>query len=144
MLGSSGEHLPVTRQAQQESGSSRFSSCESSEEEFHSAKTSLDEGKCCGKSLRKGWFMFVITGSGDEDIRNKNYNLDLETRETRCAFAQRLKDALRREAQDNTSSSSDSSYAVGISVTGAGIEDQNIKYLSKASSLDSHFNRSVV
>lgn len=41
VLGSSGEHLPVTRQAQ-ESGSSRFSSCESSEEEFHSAKTSLD------------------------------------------------------------------------------------------------------
>lgn len=44
VLGSSGEHLPVTRQAQ-ESGSSRFSSCESSEEEFHSAKTSLDGGE---------------------------------------------------------------------------------------------------
>lgn len=45
VLGSSGEHLPVTRQAQQESSSSRFSSCESSEEEFHSARTSLDEGR---------------------------------------------------------------------------------------------------
>lgn len=50
VLGSSGEHLPVTRQAQQESNSSRFSSCESSEEEFLSAKTSLDdEGECYHK-----------------------------------------------------------------------------------------------
>lgn len=44
VLGSSGEHLPVTRNPG-ESNSSRFSSCESSEEDFHSAKTSLDEGK---------------------------------------------------------------------------------------------------
>lgn len=69
-----------------------------------------------------------LLGSGDEEIQRKNYDLDLETKETRCAFAQRLKDALRREAQQSTtSSSSDSSYAVGISVTGSGIEDQNIK-----------------
>lgn len=42
VLGSSGEHLPVTRRPLQ-SSSSTFSSCESSEEEFHSAKTSLDD-----------------------------------------------------------------------------------------------------
>lgn len=72
----------------------------------------------------------IIIASGDEDVsRNKKYDLDLESKETRCAFAQRLKDALRREAQETASSSSDSSYAVGISVTGSGIEDQNIKYL---------------
>lgn len=41
VLGSSGEHLPVTRRPLQ--SSSTFSSCESSEEEFHSAKTSLDD-----------------------------------------------------------------------------------------------------
>lgn len=68
----------------------------------------------------------MFSGSGDEETRKK-YNSDLETKETRRAFAQRLKDALRREAQQSTSSSSDSNYAVGISVTGSGIEDQNIK-----------------
>lgn len=43
VLGSSGERLPVTR-APLERSSSRFSSCESSEDEFHSAKTSQDDG----------------------------------------------------------------------------------------------------
>lgn len=58
VLGSSGEHLPVTRKAQ-ETGSSRFSSCESSEEEFHSAKTSLDdEGKLMLKHFG-GRFMLI-------------------------------------------------------------------------------------
>lgn len=68
----------------------------------------------------------MFPASEDEE-HHKDYNLDLETKETRCAFAQRLKEALRREAQQTTSSSSDSNYAVGISVTGSGIEDQNIK-----------------
>jgi hypothetical protein len=43
VLGSSGECLPVTRQPL-ESSKSIYSSCESSEEEFVSAKTSLDDG----------------------------------------------------------------------------------------------------
>lgn len=42
VLGSSGECLPVTRGGE---GGSSYSSCQSSEEEFHSAKTSLDDGK---------------------------------------------------------------------------------------------------
>lgn len=42
VLGSSGECLPVKRKP--ESRSSLYSSVESSEEEFHSAKTSLDDG----------------------------------------------------------------------------------------------------
>lgn len=43
VLGSSGECLPVKRKS--DSKSSLYSSAESSEEEFHSAKTSLDDGK---------------------------------------------------------------------------------------------------
>ena len=46
VLGSSGECLPVTRRP--ESQYSVYSSLESSEEEFLSAKTSLDGGKFCG------------------------------------------------------------------------------------------------
>lgn len=44
VLGSSGECLPVTRKPM-DSPQSIYSSCESSEEEFVSAKTSLDDGK---------------------------------------------------------------------------------------------------
>lgn len=43
VLGSSGECLPVNRKAVE--GASLYSSCNSSEDEFHSARTSLDEGK---------------------------------------------------------------------------------------------------
>lgn len=44
VLGSSGECLPVKRQPPTENSSS-YTSCESSEEEFHSAQNSLDDGK---------------------------------------------------------------------------------------------------
>lgn len=44
VLGSSGECLPVSRKALEQS-TSLYSSCNSSEDEFHSARTSLDEGK---------------------------------------------------------------------------------------------------
>ncbi|KRT79940.1 hypothetical protein AMK59_6474, partial [Oryctes borbonicus] len=106
VLGSSGECLPVKRKP--ESKSSLYSSAESSEEEFHSAKTSLDDG------------------SEDEDF-NKRYSLDLETPEKRNKFAQRLRDALRRETSSMTPSSDSSSYAVGITVGGSGVRDQDIK-----------------
>lgn len=43
VLGSSGECLPVKRHPLKEDSSS-YTSCESSEEEFHSAKNSLDDG----------------------------------------------------------------------------------------------------
>lgn len=51
VLGSSGEHLPVTRTPLERS-SSRFSSCESSEDEFHSAKTSQDDGRYTGRYFK--------------------------------------------------------------------------------------------
>jgi hypothetical protein len=71
---------------------------------------------------------------------------ELDTPQRRCSFAQRLREALRREAsalgvnssssKDNfhtlsTSSSSseheEGSYAVGISVAGSDVLDQNFK-----------------
>ncbi|XP_068904914.1 uncharacterized protein [Tenebrio molitor] len=107
VLGSSGECLPVTRQPL-ESSKSIYSSCESSEEEFVSAKTSLDDG------------------SEDENF-HKRYSIDLETPERRHTFAQRLRDALRREVSDNFTSSEESSYAVGISVAGSDVQDRQIK-----------------
>ncbi|KAJ8985511.1 hypothetical protein NQ317_015055 [Molorchus minor] len=108
VLGSSGECLPVSRKLPDEDNSV-YSSCESSESDFHSAKTSLD-------------------GGSEEDQYEKRYSIDLETAERRHTFAQRLKDALRQELSNSTdSSSSESSYAVGISVTGSGVADHDIK-----------------
>lgn len=63
--------------------------------------------------------------SDEEDPRDR-YNKDLETSELRHTFAQRLRDALRRETS-SYSGSTESSYAVGISVTGSSVEDNNIK-----------------
>ncbi|XP_030751108.1 uncharacterized protein LOC115878685 [Sitophilus oryzae] len=108
VLGSSGECLPVTRNIQ-----TRFSSSDSSEDDFHSAKSSLDDG------------------SGDDNY-HKRYSIDLETPELRHNFAQRLRDVLktREVPEDSFSSSSsgeDSSYAVGISVTGSQLADCDIK-----------------
>ncbi|CAH0558173.1 unnamed protein product [Brassicogethes aeneus] len=108
VLGSSGECLPVTRNPMKKD-ESMFSSCDSSEDEFHSAKTSLDDG------------------SEDENY-HKRYSIDLETPERRSSFAQRLKDALKHEISPSLSSSSDdSSYAVGINITGAGVTDKDIR-----------------
>ncbi|KAG5866492.1 hypothetical protein JTB14_004014 [Gonioctena quinquepunctata] len=117
VLGSSGECLPVTRKPLEEEGSV-YSSCGSSEGEFLSARTSLDDG------------------SGDENY-HKRYSIDLETPERRSIFAQRLKDALRKEISSNPSSkdisssipssSEESSYAVGISVTGSQVNDGDIR-----------------
>ncbi|KAK9703626.1 Poly (ADP-ribose) glycohydrolase (PARG) [Popillia japonica] len=126
VLGSSGECLPVKRKP--ESRSSLYSSAESSEEEFLSAKTSLDDG------------------SEDEDF-NKRYSMDLDTPEKRNTFAQRLRDALRRETSSMSQSTESSSYAVGITVGGSGVRDQDIKvrrggstgFILHEESLDEHF-----
>ncbi|KAF5270474.1 hypothetical protein FQA39_LY08352 [Lamprigera yunnana] len=99
VLGSSGECLPVNRR--EPIRKTPQSSCSSSEE-YHSAKTSLDE-------------------SVDDENDRQFYEFD--TAEKRHSFAQRLKDALNRETE---SSSTDSNYAVGISVSGSKVEDQNI------------------
>ncbi|CAH1104562.1 unnamed protein product [Psylliodes chrysocephalus] len=105
VLGSSGECLPITRHPMDDE-KSEYDSCESSEGEFHSAKTSLDDT------------------SEDENF-HKRYSIDLETPDKRNIFAQRLKDALRKEV--STSSSDESSYAVGISVTGSNLQDRDIR-----------------
>ncbi|XP_055607530.1 uncharacterized protein LOC129755186 isoform X2 [Uranotaenia lowii] len=108
VLGSSGECLPVNRHPlripiQNDS----YSSCESSNDEFHSARDSFDED--------------------DEDgLRARKYSNDLDTPERRFTFAQRLREAL----QDNklpSASTEEGSYAVGISVTGSQPKDQNIR-----------------
>ncbi|KAK5645685.1 hypothetical protein RI129_004149 [Pyrocoelia pectoralis] len=121
VLGSSGECLPVNRN--ESVHITPPESCSSSEE-YHSAKTSFEEG------------------SGDDDC-NRRYNTDLETAERRHSFAQRLRDALNREEYG----SSESNYAVDISVTGSKVEDRNIKlrrggstgFILKEESLDEDF-----
>lgn len=127
VLGSSGECLPVTRKPLKQEDS-LYSSCDSSEEEFHSAKTSVDDGRIFINTTNK-YLMVVILESEDENY-HKRYSIDLETPERRMTFAQRLKDALRRETSPPSlsSSSEESSYAVGISIAGSGLADRDIKY----------------
>ncbi|XP_067014463.2 uncharacterized protein [Anabrus simplex] len=103
VLGSSGECLPVSRAA-----CSVYSSCHSeSDEEYHSARTSLEKDD-----------------SESEDCARR-YSAQLDTPERRSTFAARLRDALCREAQ--SSISSDSSYAVGITIAGAELQDGDIR-----------------
>lgn len=67
----------------------------------------------------------IFLESEDED---RIYNKELDTSERRCSFAQRLRDALRREASSiDTTEEDESSYAVGISVAGSGVDDHGIK-----------------
>ncbi|XP_048520630.1 uncharacterized protein LOC109538689 isoform X2 [Dendroctonus ponderosae] len=108
VLGSSGECLPVTRYPLKVQKS--LSSASSSEDDFHSAKSSLDDGS-------------------EDDNYHKRYSIDLETAERRHTFAQRLREALKKEdaAGHSTSSSEEASYAVGISVAGSGVRDCDIK-----------------
>ncbi|XP_014471645.1 PREDICTED: uncharacterized protein LOC106742842 isoform X2 [Dinoponera quadriceps] len=115
VLGSSGEVLPVTRKSLGQM--SVYSSCNSqSTDSFHSAKETIDEEP-----------------SGEEEHRlTKRYSAQLDTPERRGTFAQRLKDALKREstatgATSSNTSSGESSYAVGISVSGSHVCDQDIK-----------------
>lgn len=71
----------------------------------------------------------MISGSVDEGQEVRQYSLELNTAERRASFAQRLKDALRREMENSLtdSMSTDSSYAVGISVAGSGLQDPDIR-----------------
>ncbi|XP_011635216.1 uncharacterized protein LOC105425911 isoform X2 [Pogonomyrmex barbatus] len=113
VLGSSGEVLPVTRQLGQ---MSVYSSCNSqSTDSFHSAKETIDEEP-----------------EEEEQKMTKRYSAQLDTPERRGTFAQRLKDALKRESTatgvtSSNTSSGESSYAVGISVSGSHVGDQDIK-----------------
>lgn len=113
VLGSSGEILPVTRKSLGQM--SIYSSCNSqSTDSFHSAKDTIDED------------------IEEEDQKlSKRYTAQLDTPERRGNFAQRLRDALRREYTSGTGSTNtsfgESSYAVGISVSGSHVCDQDIK-----------------
>lgn len=114
VLGSSGEVLPVTRKSLGQI--SVYSSCNSqSTDSFHSAKDTIDE------DLEE-----------EEQKLNKRYSTQLDTQERRGTFAQRLREALKREntatgATSVNTSFGESSYAVGISVSGSHVCDQDIK-----------------
>ncbi|XP_047543771.1 uncharacterized protein LOC125075928 isoform X3 [Vanessa atalanta] len=125
VLGSSGECLPVTRTAHPNLDTqedSLYSSCNSSDDEFHSANDSFDYGsedEGRGESARPNSFQ---------------YSKELSTEERRISFADRLREALRREAENSctTSTTGDwstdsSSYAVGISISGAEVNDNDIR-----------------
>ncbi|XP_078039058.1 uncharacterized protein LOC144471154 isoform X1 [Augochlora pura] len=115
VLGSSGEVLPVTRKSLGQM--SVYSSCNSqSTDSFHSAKDVIEEDP-----------------EEEEQRLSKRYSSQLDTPERRGTFAQRLRDALKREstatggAASSNTSSGESSYAVGISVSGSHVYDQDIK-----------------
>ncbi|XP_014616233.1 PREDICTED: uncharacterized protein LOC106793633 isoform X2 [Polistes canadensis] len=114
VLGSSGEVLPVTRKSLGQM--SVYSSCNSqSTDSFHSAKDTMDEEV-----------------DEEEQKLTRRYSSQLDTPERRGTFAQRLKEALKREstatgASTSNTSSGESSYAVGISITGSNVCDQDIK-----------------
>lgn len=113
VLGSSGECLPVSRSAAgMPPGTSLYSSCASeSDDEFHSARTSLegDDSESEGGCARR-------------------YSAQLDTPERRSTFAARLRDALCHAAADESCDSDDSSsYAVGIHIAGAGLQDGDIR-----------------
>ncbi|XP_076282609.1 uncharacterized protein LOC143210048 isoform X2 [Lasioglossum baleicum] len=115
VLGSSGEVLPVTRKSLGQM--SVYSSCNSqSTDSFHSAKDTIEEDP-----------------EEEEQRLSKRYSSQLDTPERRGTFAQRLREALKREstatggAASSNTSSGESSYAVGISVSGSHVYDQDIK-----------------
>lgn len=105
VLGSSGECLPVNRANLNRANSSLYSSCDSDAEEFHSAKDSFDDS--------------------DDEGHERKFSKELDTPEKRQTFAQRLKEALRQSS--NYTESTDSSYAVGISIAGSQNCDEVIR-----------------
>lgn len=79
---------------------------------------SEDEGK--GESARPNSFQ---------------YSKELSTEERRLSFAGRLREALQRATDNSSSSTGDwstdsSSYAVGISISGAELNDNDIRSVS--------------
>lgn len=119
-----------------------YSSCNSqSTDSFHSAKETIDEepGMCTDITFQinlKRGAVFISNKQfleEEEQKLNKLYIAQLDTPERRGTFAQRLKDALKRESTatggmtSSNTSSGESSYAVGISVSGSHVGDQDIK-----------------
>nr|CAD7457211.1 unnamed protein product [Timema tahoe] len=130
VLGSSGECLPVNRTTLVGRGPPFLTHSESgsASDEFHSAKSSLDNEE-------------------EDEGHARRYSAQLDTPERRSTFAARLRDALHRETNDSSTSSTDSSYAVGISVAGSGLADGDIKlrrggsrgFMLQEDSLDEQF-----
>ncbi|CAH2068829.1 unnamed protein product, partial [Iphiclides podalirius] len=127
VLGSSGECLPVTRSpglinldTQEDS---LYSSCNSSDDEYHSANGSFDNGGSEDE------------GRGESARPNSlQYSKGLSTEERRLSFAERLREALRREAENSctTSTTGDwstdsSSYAAGVSIPCADANDNDAR-----------------
>lgn len=85
------------------------------------------------KKIKKCVFLLTEQFSEEEEQKvTKRYSAQLDTPEKRGTFAQRLKDALKRESTatvvtSSNTSSGESSYAVGISVSGSHVGDQDIK-----------------
>lgn len=81
-----------------------------------------------------------ISGSEDEGRGESarpnsfQFSKDFSTEERRLSFAGRLREALRREAENSCTttttgdwSTDSSSYAVGISISGAEVNDNDIR-----------------
>ncbi|XP_043288041.1 uncharacterized protein [Venturia canescens] len=130
VLGSSGEILPVTRKSLGQM--SVYSSCNSqSTESFHSAKETMEEEEEEEKEEHQQR-QPATTADEEEEKLTIRYGRQLDTPERRGTFAQRLKEALHREStatgsRSSVNSSGESSYAVGISVTGSHVGDEDIK-----------------
>lgn len=108
VLGSSGECLPVNRKLLlQHDSSSLYSSCES--ELYLSARGSFDEA------------------DSDNENFSKKYCKELDTPEKRSTFAAKLRAALRQSDHPYSSASTDSSYAVDISISGSRTEEDGIR-----------------
>lgn len=67
---------------------------------------------------------WAVLDSDKEDY-SKKYCKELDTIEKRCTFAEKLRAALKQS--DNYSASTDSSYAVDISISGSKTEDDVIR-----------------
>lgn len=88
-----------------------YSSCESSNDEFHSAYESPE----------------VLSDDDDKNFMRR-YSHELDTPERRMSFAKKLRDALKSTELSVCSESSvgEDNYAVGISVSGSKTNDKNI------------------
>lgn len=129
VLGSSGEHLPVNRKYKlSETSTSQFSSCNSSLDEYHSAKESIDGGNAIkknSKNRKRNLNLMTILESDEDEGYARKYSMELDTPERRGKFAKKLRDALQSES--DRSDSTDDSYAVGISIGGSQTGDGDIK-----------------
>ncbi|KAI5714589.1 hypothetical protein M8J77_002142 [Diaphorina citri] len=130
VLGSSGECLPITRREplllktsppKEEAGRrrlphlpSQLSSMDEEEETFFTARNSIQDP-------------YEKLDSETEELAEESarrYSGQLDTPERRNTFAERLKEALYNT---RTTESSESSYAVGISVAGSGLDEDEIR-----------------